>query len=123
MDNLELILGILSILFVMFAIYISILAIKNLPIGYLSGYIQTIIYSAIMLTLGYIWHTISELFDFKEVMGTYIEYPEYMFKIVASVFLAYASYRLYGLSKVFRVNNWTEHENKSRKLKRRNKFI
>jgi hypothetical protein len=115
MDNIELILGILSILFVMFAIYISILAIKNLPTGYLSGYIKIIIYSAFMLTLGYIWHTIRELFDLKEVMGTYIEYPEYMFKIIASVFLAYASYRLYGLSKVFRVNNRAEHKNKSRK--------
>jgi hypothetical protein len=111
MDNLELILGILSILFVMFAIYISILAIKNLPIGYLSGYIKIIIYSAIMLTLGYIWHRIIELFDFKEVMGTYIEYPEYMFKIIASVFLAYASYRLYGLSKEFRA----EQKNKGHK--------
>jgi len=111
MDNLELILGILSILFVIFAIYISMLAIKNLPIGYLSGYIQTIIYSAIMLTLGYIWHTIRELLDLKEELGPYIEYPEYMFQIVASFFLAYASYRLYGLSKEFRV----EHKNKSRK--------
>ena len=46
-----------------------------------------------MLILGYIWHTNIELFDFKEELGPYIEYPEYMFKIVASV--------LYGLSKVF----------------------
>jgi hypothetical protein len=111
MDNIELVLGILSILFVISAIFISILALKNLPTGCLSGYIKTIIYSAIMLTLGYIWHTIREIFDLKEELGTYIEYPEYMFKIVASIFLAYASYRLYGFSKQFRA----EHINKSRK--------
>lgn len=105
MDNVELILGILSIIFVTFAIFISKLAIDNLPIGYLSGYIQTIIYSAIMLTLNYIWHTITELFEFKEIMGAYIEYPEYIFKIVASILLAVASYRLYKFAKVFRVNN------------------
>jgi uncharacterized membrane protein len=117
MDNIEFILGTLSILFVIFAIYISILAVKNLPIGHLSGYIQTIIYSAIMLTLGYIWHTIRELFDLKEVMGTYIEYPEYIFKIVASILLAVASYRLYKLSKEFRENNRAENKNKSLKYK------
>ena len=105
MDNIEFILGTLSILFVISAIFISMLALKNLPIGYLSGYIKTMIYSAIMLTLGYIWHTIRELFDLKEELGPYIEYPEYMFKIVASVFLAYASYRLYRFSKEYRVEH------------------
>jgi|SRR5665811_1741548 len=110
MDNIELALGILSILFVISAIIISILALKNLPTGYLSNYIKIIIYSAIMLTLGYIWHTIGEIFDLKEELGTYIEYPEYIFKIVASIFLAYASYRLYGFSKEF----MAEHKKKSR---------
>ena len=102
------ILGILSILFIIFSIFISILAIKNLPIGYLSGYIQTIIYSAIMLTLGYIWHTIRELFDLKEIMGIYIEYPEYIFRILASIVLAYASYRLYELSKGLKIEKATK---------------
>ncbi len=102
------ILGILSILFVIFSIFISILAIKNLPIGYLSGYIQTIIYSAIMLTLGYIWHTIRELFDLKEIMGIYIEYPEYIFRILASIVLVYASYRLYEWSKGLKIEKATK---------------
>jgi hypothetical protein len=111
MDNIELILGILSILFLMSAIFISILAFKNLPTGYLSGYIKIIIYSAIMLTLGYIWHTIREFYDLKEELGTYMEYPEYIFQIVYAVFLAYASYRLYVFSKEFKAEN----KKKSRK--------
>jgi len=57
MDNVELILVSVSIPFVTFAIFISIFADKNLPICYLSGdrqKVQRIIYSAIMITLGYI---------------------------------------------------------------------
>lgn len=108
MDNIELLLGILSALFLIIVIFISILAIKKLPTGILKSYIQIFIYSSILLTLSFIWHTTREFFNFKEQFGAIIEYPEYIFEILVSILLTFASYRLYEFSKVFEVNDKTK---------------
>ncbi|MCX9010080.1 MAG: hypothetical protein OIN66_03055 [Candidatus Methanoperedens sp.] len=101
MENIEFILGAFSVLFGIVAVVISLVAFKKLTPGYLSTYVQWVIYSIFAFTLHSIWHTIMEAFELKERMGIIIEYPAYIFAIIAYFLIAYASYRLYELSKVF----------------------
>ncbi len=101
MNDIELILGIFSVLFGIVAIVISLVAFKKLTSGYLSTYVQWVIYSIFALILHSIWHTVMEAFELKETMGAIIEYPAYIFAIIAYFLIACASYRLYELSKVF----------------------
>jgi large-conductance mechanosensitive channel len=101
MDYIEFILGTFSILFGIAAIVISLTAFKKLTSGYLSTYVQWIIYSIFVFTLGRIWHTALEAFEWKDRIGVFMEYPEYIFAAIAFLLIAYASYRLYELSRVF----------------------
>lgn len=101
MEYIEFILGIFSILFGIVAIVISVIAFKKLTSGYLSTYVQWVTYSIFVFTLGRIWHTALEVFEWKDRIGVFMEYPEYIFTAIAFFLIAYASYSLYELSKVF----------------------
>ena len=57
----------------------------------------------IFLILFSLWHTLREMFEWKEKFGASIEYPEYIFVSVAYITLFFSAKRIYNMAKKFGV--------------------
>ncbi len=101
MEPFELVLGIFAVLFGITALIVSYIALKKLTPGLLATYVQWIIFSIFVFTLHNLWHTLREAMQWKENIGNFMEYPEYILSIIAFMLIVFASFHLFKLASVF----------------------
>lgn len=97
----ELVIGLFTIIGGLFAISITILAMKKLTSGHLKSYLNWIVIALLCFFVDSAWHTVREWFGWKETYGVIVEYPEYFLSTIGYIFFIIAAYKVYKLAEIY----------------------
>jgi hypothetical protein len=86
-------------------------AFKELPVGSpLRYYAESHITILLLLMLYSVWHTLNRAFQWTDIIGPFMIYPEYILMSLAVVMILFSSFRLYRIYQKAKQMGLTIHE-------------
>lgn len=86
-------------------------AFRELPSGSpLKYYAESHITILLLLMLYSLWHTLNKAFQWTELIGPFMVFPEYLLMSLAMLMILYSSFRLYRIYKKAKEMGLTLHE-------------
>jgi len=99
--NFESLVGIITIVFGMVAVFITIFSKKRMSNPGLLRYMNYTMLAMLSLVLFSISHTIREVFELKEIYGPIAEMPEYLFVSITYILFLLGALAIFNMSKEY----------------------
>jgi hypothetical protein len=99
-----------TILFMISLVFVN-RAFEQFPVGSaIRYYAESYIIILLFIMLYSLWHTVSGALKWREEIGPFMAYPEYVFLVLAAGMMLFSSFRIYRLYKKAKELGLTSHE-------------
>jgi chromate transport protein ChrA len=99
-----------TILFMISLVFVN-RAFEQFPVGSaIRYYAESYIVILLFIMLYSLWHTVCGALRWRETIGPYMAYPEYVFLALAAGMMLFSSFRIYRLYKKAKELGLTSHE-------------